>query len=86
MPQNNNEKLYVAIISSKKEKDELFKLCKKYNVPIQYPELFRDKKVYPLWGISKSGVGLVGTIIARFTKKDHILHTTKEIKKIFATF
>lgn len=74
MPQDvKHDDLYVVIISTKEERNQLYDLCVKYNIPILYPELFKEKKVHHLWGISKSGAGLVGTVIARNTKKDKII-------------
>jgi len=76
MPQDvKHDDLYVVIISTKKERNQLYDLCVKYNIPILYPKLFIEKKVHNLWGISKTGVGLVGTVIARSTDKDKIFHS-----------
>ena len=75
---------YVVVISSREERDQLKALCIKHNISLTYPELFKEKKIQPLWGISKSGVGLVGTIIARNTPKDHIFHSIDELDRIKA--
>ena len=82
----NHDDLYVVIISTKEERNQLRDLCVKYNIPILYPEPFKEKKVHHLWGFSKSGVGLVGTAIARYTPKDHLIHSIEELEKIFAEF
>ena len=76
----NSNDLYVVVISSKEERDELKAICVKLNIPIIYPELFEEEEIHHLWGISKSGVALVGTIIARNTPKDHIIHSLKELE------
>lgn len=83
MPQDvKHDDLYVVIISTKKERNQLYDLCVKYNIPILYPELFEEKKIYNLWGISKSGIGLVGTIIAKHISKSYIFHSIEELKKL----
>lgn len=74
--------LYVVVISSKEERDELKSLCVKHKIPMIYPELFENTEINHLWGISNSGVGLVGTIIARHTPKDHIVHNVKELEQL----
>lgn len=82
MPQDmKHDDLYVVIISTKEERNQLYDLCVKYNIPILYPELFIEKKIYNLWGISKSGIGLVGTAIARNTKKDMIFHSLYSLEE-----
>lgn len=82
MPQDvKHDDLYVVIISTKEERNQLYDLCVKYNIPILYPELFKEKKVHHLWGISKSGVGLVGTVIARNTDKDKIFHSIHSLEE-----
>lgn len=84
MPQNNaKDKLYVVVISNIKERNLLYKLCVENNISITYPELFKQRKIHRLWGISKSGVGLVGTVIARHTPKDQLLHSEKELVTFF---
>ena len=83
MPQKTLQNdLYVVVISSKEERDELKKLCVKHNIPILYPELFKEEEIHHLWGISRSGVALVGTQIARHTPKDHIIYNVKELDNL----
>ena len=82
MPQDNkHDDLYVVIISTKKERNQLYDLCVKYNIPILYPLLFKEKKVHNLWGISKTGIGLVGTVIARNTDKEKIFHSIHALEE-----
>lgn len=83
MPQDlKHDDLYVVIISAKEERSQLYDLCVKYNIPILYPELFKEKKVQNLWGISKTGVGLVGTAIARSVPNNRIIHSINELQNI----
>lgn len=79
----NLNDLYVVVISSKEERDELKAICVKHNIPLLYPELFEEEEIHHLWGISKSGVGLVGTVVARYTPKKNIFHSIKEMEYIF---
>lgn len=83
MPQDvKHDDLYVVIISTKKERKQLYDLCVKYNIPILYPELFKEKKIYNLWGISKSGIGLVGTAIVRSVPNNKIIHSINELHNV----
>lgn len=82
--EKKENELYIVIISSKKERDELKDLCIKSNIPLTYPNLFNEKRVHSLWGINKNGIGLVGTVIARHTPKDHIVYSTNELAKIIS--
>mgnify|MGYP003290502426 CR=1 FL=1 len=82
MPQEKlNGDLYVVTILTKEEQNELYDLCVKSGIKITYPKLFSSKKVHHLFGINQGGVGLVGTVIARNTPKDHILNVN-QLKKI----
>lgn len=76
--------LYVVIIETEEERKTLHDLCVKYDIPILYPELFDEEEPLTchLFGVSESGVGLVGTMVARFTPKDHILHLSNGLEKI----
>lgn len=83
MPQKTLQNdLYVVVISSKEERDELKALCVKHNIPLLYPELFEEEEIHHLWGISKNGVALVSTMIARHTPKENIFHSVKELECI----
>lgn len=65
------------------EKGRLYDICVKYNIPITYPELFSDDTHYYLWGISKEGIGLVGTIIMNYLSHNNgtIFHTLYELEE-----
>ena len=53
------------------EKSRLYDICIKYGVPITYPCLFENDKHYYLWGISKKGVGHVGTVIMNYLSQNN---------------
>lgn len=55
-----------GLFLKKGEKSKLYDICMKYNIPIRYPNLFIDDIHYYLWGISKDGIGLIGTIIMNY--------------------
>lgn len=81
MPQTKlNDDLYVVVISSLEEQNQLHNLCVSRNIPILYPDLFKED-VHHIWGISRTGVGLAGTVIARYTPKNHILHSIDELTR-----
>lgn len=65
------------------EKGRLYDICVKYNIPITYPDLFSDDTHYYLWGISKKGIGLVGTIIMNYLSYNNgtIFHTLDELEE-----
>ena len=73
--------LYVVVISAREERDQLKALCIKHYIPLTYPEWL--KEIQSLWGINEDGVGLVGTLIARYTPSDHIIHSIEEFNSIF---
>ena len=80
MPQQyKKDDLYVVIISSFFERSKLHELCVTKNIPILYEEIFTSKDLSHLYGISSKGVGLVGTLIARHTPKDHVFHSVDEL-------
>lgn len=76
--------LYVVVISTREERDQLKALCIKYNIPLTYPGLFEEENIQHLWGINNDGIGLVGTVIASNAPKDHIIRSIEELNKIFA--
>lgn len=83
MPQTEKyDDLYVVIISTLEERNQLHDLCVKYNIPVLYPELFKQKKIQNLWGVSKTGIGLVGTVVARSTPKERVLHSLNELENV----
>ena len=53
----------MCLVLKEGEKGRLYEICIKYGIPITYPSLFEDDTHYYLWGISKNGIGLIGTII-----------------------
>lgn len=73
--------LYVVVISTREERDQLKALCIKHNIPLTYPELFEEENIQPLWGINNDGVGLVGTVIVRHTPKENIFHSIIDLEK-----
>ena len=77
--------LFIVIISSKKERKNLYDYCLSHNIPILYKEIFTSRKLNRLYGISRSGVGLVGTIIARNTPKDNVFSSLEQFTKWVAS-
>lgn len=67
----------------KGEKSKLYEICIKYNIPIIYPELFSDDTHYYLWGIRKTGIGLMGTIIMNYLEENNgtIFHSLYELEE-----
>lgn len=74
--------LYVVVISTREERDQLKALCIKHNIPLTYPELFEEENIQPLWGINSDGIGLVGTAVARFTPKNQIIYSLDKLEQI----
>ena len=76
-----NNELY-GLVLNKGEREELYKLCIEYKIPILYPRLFKsDEPHHYLWGFNKDGIALVGTIIMRrLTKNRRVLHGIKELE------
>lgn len=72
-----------GLVLKKGEKKILLDICIKYGVTITYPSLFTDDNHYPLWGISKNGIGLVGTIIMNHLEQNEgtIFHTLDEFEE-----
>lgn len=60
-----------GLVLTEGEKSKLYDICIKYNIPITYPSLFADDTHYNLWGISKNGIGLVGTIVMNGLKANN---------------
>ncbi len=67
----------------KGDKKRLYEICIKYGIPITYPRLFEDDTHYYLWGIRKTGVGLVGTIIMNYLSENNgtIFHSLEELEE-----
>ena len=76
----NNE--HYGLVLYKGEREELYKICLEYKIPILYPRLFKgDEPHHYLWGFNKNGIGLVGTIIMRSLSKNcRVLHGIKELE------
>ena len=77
------EKSLCGLVLHEGEKGRLYDICVKYNIPITYPDLFSDDTHYYLWGISKKGIGLVGTIIMNYLSYNSgtIFHTLDELEE-----
>lgn len=60
-----------GLVLGKGEKNRLHNICIKYGIPITYPRLFEDDTHYYLWGIRKSGIGLVSTVIMHYLKENN---------------
>lgn len=60
-----------GLVLNEGEKSKLYNICIKYEIPITYPSLFTDDKHYYLWGISRNGIGLVGTVVMNGLKANN---------------
>lgn len=60
-----------GVVLKKGEKRRLYEICIKYSISITYPNLFEDSIDYYLWGISKTGVGLIGTNIMNYLEDNN---------------
>ena len=71
-----------GLFLKKGEKEKLYELCIRYDIPISYPKLLNDDNHYYLWGIRKTGVGLIGTIIMNYLNDNGgtIFHSLVELK------
>ena len=79
-----NEDQLIGLVLEPKERDGFAALCKRYGIPLLYPRLFKGKP-HHLWGISKRGVGLLGTeIMRRLPKICHGLAEAEEYLKNLA--
>lgn len=76
MKKENDE--LIGLVLEENEKSELYKLCKQYKIQVPYKSLFQDDVNYHLWGFSKKGIGLVGTLLIRNLKT--VLHGVDEFK------
>ena len=72
-----------GLVLKEGEKGKLYEICIKYGVPIIYPSLFTDNLHYYLWGLSKTGIGLVGTIIMNYLSQNNgiIFHSLDELEE-----
>lgn len=71
LSQKKPEEMLCGLCLRKGEKSRLYEICVKYGVPITYPNLFNDNNHYPLWGVSKKGIGLVGTVIMNYLRQNN---------------
>lgn len=78
--------VYLVVISTREERNQLKALCIKHNIPLTYPELFEEENIQSLWGISIDGIGLVGTEIASNVPKDHIIRSIEKLDNILNNF
>ena len=76
-------KLLCGLVLHEGEKGRLYDICVKYNIPITYPDLFSDDTHYYLWGIRKTGIGLIGTIIINYLEENNgtIFNSLKELEE-----
>ena len=76
-------KILCGLYLKEGEKSRLYDICLKHEIPITYPSLFVDNKHYYLWGISKKGIGLIGTIIMRGLEENNgiIFQTLEQLEE-----
>lgn len=60
-----------GLVLKEGEKKRLYDICIKYGIPIKYPNLFIDDTHYYLWGIRKSGIALVSTVIMHYLNENN---------------
>ena len=60
-----------GLFLKKGEKGKLYDICIKYGIPITYPCLFENDTHYYLWGVSKTGIGLIGTVIMNYLSQNN---------------
>lgn len=72
-----------GLFLNKGEKNRLYEICIKYKIPIRYPNLFLDNTHYYLWGIRKTGIGLIGTVIMNYLKDNNgtVFYSLNELEK-----
>lgn len=70
--QDGNQPDFVGLVIKQGEKEKLWEVCKRYDIPIPYKHLFTDLKEYCLWVVSEDGIGLAGTIVLRHLHR--VLH------------
>lgn len=85
------ERLEASVVSKtlcglylkKGEKSRLYDICIKYGIPITYPKLFADDTHYYLWGVRKTSIGLIGTVIMNSIEQNNgtILHSLDELEE-----
>ena len=85
------ERLEASVVSKslcglylkKGEKSRLYDICIKYGIPITYTKLFADDTHYYLWGVRKTSIGLIGTVIMNSIEQNNgtIFHSLDELEK-----
>ena len=85
------ERLEASVVSKslcglylkKGEKSRLYDICIKYGIPITYPKLFADDTHYYLWGVRKTSIGLIGTVIMNLIEQNNgtIFHSLDELEE-----
>ena len=85
------ERLEASVVSQslcglylkKGEKSRLYDICIKYGIPITYPKLFADDTHYYLWGVRKTSIGLIGTVIMNSIEQNNgtIFHSLDELEE-----
>ena len=72
-----------GLVLKEGEKGKLYEICIKYGIPITYPILFENDTHYYLWGIRKTGIGLIGTVIMNYLSKNNgtIFHSLDELEE-----
>lgn len=67
----------------KGEKSRLYDICIKYGISITYPKLFADDTHYYLWGVRKTSIGLIGTVIMNLIEQNNgsIFHSLDELEE-----
>ena len=85
------ERLEASVVSKslcglylkKGEKIRLYDICIKYGIPITYPKLFADDTHYYLWGVRKTSIGLIGTVIMNSIEQNNgtIFHSLDELEE-----
>ena len=73
---------HFGLVIGDNEKNELYRICTTYHIPITFPDLFQDDKPHYMWSFSKDGIGLAGTCILRHYSMDgiKIFHGVKELE------
>ncbi len=83
----NQTKTLIGLYLRKGEKEKLYNLCIKYNIPITYQGLFNDDTHYYLWGIRKTGIGLIGIVVMNYLEDNDglIFHSLDVLEQYFKT-
>ena len=79
------EEELIVLVLEPGNKGKLKEFCFRHDIPLTYPNLFVEEKEYHLWGISKSGVGLVDTFVCRGHRKNggKFCYSIEELEEYF---